>query len=137
MHGTRVPSLVRGQRSHMLCSTAKKLKKKSCEQGQENYYRIPITLIWLIVGAITTPGLKRQEKVNGSRNGGEKEIHGEGCRTEALNQRKTANSTPQERARGTNTLTSLCSLPPVSCRYLPLTQPNQKPEGSLIKVPSG
>ena len=44
-------------------------------------------------------------------------------------------SLPTERdaAGGRNFSMSLSSCPPVSSRYIPLTPPNQKPEGSLIK----
>ena len=107
-------------------------------QGQENYQRIPIILIRLMVRAITSPGLKRQEKVMVHGNVKEKELYGERCQTEAL-VKKTSQLKPTGGSQG-NTYPDLALLPPSSLLQVPppaaprpLTQPNQKPEDSLIK----
>lgn len=95
--------------------------------GQENYQRISITLRWLIVGAVTTPDLKRQAKVMVSGTGKEKQLCGEGCPTEALVEANSQlKATAQE---GANKYPAFTFLPPSNLLQVTptdLTQPESR-----------
>lgn len=74
-----------------------------------------------MVRAITSPGLKRQEKVMVHGNVKEKELYGERCQTEAL-VKKTSQLKPTGGSQG-NTYPDLALLPPSSLLQVPPRRP--------------
>jgi len=88
------------------------------------------------VGAITTPGLTRQEKVTVRGNGGEKELCGERCWTEALVE-ENSQPNPTGGSRG-NKYSDLTLLLPSSLLQVSSIDSTQPETRRLIdKVPSG